>query len=257
MKTKIFFISLFILAMTVLYGGTIIYKSGAKSEEHTLAKVKIISIDKKNLTIEHSGGVRTIPLAYLINYYDSNISSGEFIDNTLDYKLSIRKIEMPKKGYTYKKVKSKKTKKVSDCEIEFTVEKQYEKGKSKSIRMPYFYLFVLTTATESYGRRPVFSYYYPKEAKVKAETYDKAKIIEVVTAMKRPRIYNGNRSYLGKAGKLSPASGYRPITISLKRIKGQTIIAYHLEVWGKNKIIATKDWKEIRASVGKNWWKRY
>lgn len=125
--------------------------------------------------------------------------------------------------------------------------------------MPYFYLFVLTTGSESYGRRPVYTYYYPTEAKVSSKTYDEAKIIEAVTAMKRPRLYKNNNSTRLSTGhkSLSYSSGYKPIKIPLKKIRGKRIIAYHLEIWGKSKKILEKNWDDKSYKVGKNWWKRY
>ena len=261
MKLKLLFTALFVLNIAILNAGTIIYKTSGKSEKHTLAKVTILSIIGKTVTIKHGNGVRTIPLSYMLSYYDTDVNVGNFADNTCDYVVSIREIEMPETGYTYKKSKKqkKKTKKTSSCKIEFTVNKKPKQGESKAIRMPYFYLFVLTTSSKNYGQRPIFTYYYPDEAKVKLKTYDEAKIIEAITSMGRPRIYHGTgTASFGKIGKLSSASGYRPITISLKGIKTKKIIAYHLEIWGKNKIIAVKDWRrDSRYKVGKNWWKRY
>ena len=260
MKLKIFLTSLLALNITFLNAGTIIYKTSRNSEKNTLAKVKIISISRGAVTIKHGKGVRTIPLSYLSGYYDTDIDVGSFADNTCDYTVSIREIKKPKTGYTYKKIKKskKKSKKISDFEIEFSVNKKVEKGKSKSIRMPYFYLHVLTTAPKSYGKRPVFSFYYPDEAKVKSKTYDEAKIIEAINSMERPRIYHGSKSsFTGKIGKLTSASGYRPATIPMKGIKNQKIIAYHLEVWGKDKMITEKNWRDSAYKISKNWWKRY
>lgn len=251
---------MFALSVAILNAGTIVYKTSSKSEEYTLAKMKIISIDKKTITIKHDSAVRTIPLHYLISYYDTDIASGgEFADNTCDYGVSINDVDMPKTGYAHTQSNKIKTRKTSNCEIKFSINKKYEKGKTEAIRMPYFYLFVLTTSSESYGRLPVFTYSYPKEAKVTSQTYDEAKIIAGVTSMKRSRINYDGKSYLGKASNsLKYSGGYPPINISLKGIKGQKIIAYHIEVWGKDKIVATKDWHDTtRHSVGQNWWKRY
>ncbi len=258
MKLKLFFISLFTLSFTALDAGTIVYRTSGKSEEYTLSKIKIISIDKKVITIKQSGGTHTIPLAYLISYYDTNIDVGDYADNTSDYQISIRKIKMPETGYKYSRSKKtkKKSKKTSNCKIEFSINRKFEKAKSKNIRMPYFYLFVLTTGSEVYGRRPVYTYYYPKDARVSLKTYNEAKIIEAVKSMKRPLLYYDSKSYLGKsAGKLSSAGGYPPVNIALKKVKNKRIIAYHLEVWGKDKIISTKNWRDMRYSVGGSWWK--
>jgi hypothetical protein len=260
MKLKLFLTSLFALNIIVLNAGTIIYKTSRTSEEHRLAKVKIISISQGAVTVKHGKGVRTIPLSYLKGYYDTDIDVGGFADNTCDYTVSIRDIKMPKTGYTFTKVKKskKKSRKTSNCEIEFSVNKKAEKGKFKSIRMPYFYLFVLTTGSKTYGQRPIYSFYYPEEAKVKSKTYDEAKFIEAINSMERPRIYHGEKSsFSGKVGKLTSASGYRPAVIELKKIKNQKIIAYRLEVWGKDKMIFEKKWKNSSYKVGKNWWKRY
>jgi len=251
---------MFALSIIVLNAGTIIYKTSSKSEEHTLAKVKILSIARKTITLKHGKGIRTIPLSYLRSYYDTDIAGGSFADNTCDYTVSVRDINMPETGYTYKKIKKKKKKSRStaNCEIEFSVNKKVKKGESKAIRMPYFYLYVLTTGSKSYGKRPIYTFYYPEEAKIKSKTYDEARIIEAVNSMNRPRIYHGGRTHLGKVSKLSSASGYRPAIIQLKGIKTQRIIAYHLEIWGKNKMIFEKNWSEnTRYKVGKNWWKRY
>lgn len=260
MKLKIFLTSLFTLSIAVLNAGTIIYKTTPKGEEHTLAKVKIISIAKKTITIKHGKGIRTIPLSYLTSYYDTDIDGGNFADNTCDYTVSIRSVEMPATGYTYKNIKNKKKKSrsVSKCEIEFTVNKKIAKGQTKSVRMPYFYLYVLTSSEKSYGKHPIYTYYYPDEAKVRSSTYDEAKIIEAVTSMERPRRYYGARTSYGKVGKLSSVGGYKPAVIELKGIKTKRIIAYHLEIWGKNKIIAQKNWHDNnRHKVSKEWWKRY
>ncbi len=261
MKLKILLTSLLVLNIAFLNAGTIIYKTSKDSEKNTLAKVKIISISKGTITIKQGKGIRTIPLGYLSSYYDTDIDAGSFADNTCDYTVSISEIKNPKTGYIYTKIKKskKKSQKVSDFEIEFSVNKKIEKGKSKSIRMPYFYLYVLTTNTKSYGKRPVFSFYYPEEAKVKSKTYDEAQIIEAINSMERPHIYHGEKSsFTGKIGKLTTANGYRPAVISMKGIKNQKIIAYHLEVWGKDKMVFEKDWSDsINHSVGKNWWKIY
>ena len=261
MKTKIFLTSLFALGIMALNAGTIIYKTSKNSEKNILAEVKIISISKGAVTIKHGKGIRTIPLSYLSAYYDTDINSGGFADNTCEYTVSIRDIKKPETGYTYKKIKKSKKKKreTSNFEIEFAVQKKAEKGKSKSIRMPYFYLYVLTTGNKPYGKRPILFFCYPDEAKVRSKTYDEAKIIEAVNSMERPRIYHGEKSsFSGKIGKLTSASGYRPAVIPMKGVKNHRIIAYHLEIWGKDKMIAQKDWKEsTRHSVGKNWWKRY
>ncbi|MCK4983236.1 MAG: hypothetical protein KAS17_09950, partial [Victivallaceae bacterium] len=134
MKLKLFFTSMFAFSIVVLNAGTIIYKTSAKSEKHTLAKVKIISIARGTVTIKHGNGVRTIPLSYMISYYDTDINIGSFADNTCDYTVSIRDIEMPETGYIYKKSKKqkKKTKKISSFEVSFAIQKKLKKGDSKA-----------------------------------------------------------------------------------------------------------------------------
>ncbi|MDD5727063.1 MAG: hypothetical protein PHV59_00735 [Victivallales bacterium] len=259
MKRKTILILFLGVWFAALDAGTIVYKTSPKDEEHILSDIKIISIAKKTVTIKYGSGVRTIPLGYLVSYYDSNIKIGDFADNTCDYSVTISSVEMPATGYEYKKVNKKKKKTTGECEIEFSVSKKTEKGKSKNIRMPYFYLFILTTSTESYGRRPVYTFCYPDEAKVNLKTYDEARIIEVVNAMERPLLYNdGASTRLGTGHKsLSYASGCKPISISLKGIKDRRIIAYHLEVWGKKEMVVQKDWKDSTYKIGNNWWKRY
>lgn len=260
MKLKLVFISLFTLGFIVLNAGTIVYRTEAKGKRHTLSKVKIVSIDKTLITIKHDGGIRTIPLSYIVNYYDTDIDTSNFADTTARYEITIQEIKMPGSGYAYvrnKKTK-KKSKKTSNCEIKFSINKKLKDAKSKNIRMPYFYLFVLTTSSEAFGSLPVYSYYYPKSAKIRSKTYDEAKIIEAVRSMKRPYLYHDGKSHLGKSiGKLDSAGGFPPILIPLKKIKNKKIIAYHLEIWGKDRIIGTKNWHNMKYTVGKRWWKRY
>ncbi|MCP3965008.1 MAG: hypothetical protein GY750_10595 [Lentisphaerae bacterium] len=125
--------------------------------------------------------------------------------------------------------------------------------------MPYFYLYVLTSRSKSYGNRPVYSFYYPKEAKVFSKTYDEAKIMEKVNEIDRPNIWNDNfKSHLGRGRSktFSPLGG-RLISIPLKGIKDKNIIAYHIEAWGKKKVVATKNWVKTGYIPGKTWWKRY
>ena len=78
MNLKSFIISLTLIFALALNAGTIIYKTSSKSEEHILPKVKIVSISERTITIKHGGGVRTIPLSYLIGYYDTDIEAGSF-----------------------------------------------------------------------------------------------------------------------------------------------------------------------------------
>ena len=260
MKLKLLLLSLITLNIVILNAGTIIYKTSAKGKEYTLAKVKIVSISKGKITIKHGKGIRTIPIKYMKAYYKTDIQTGSFQDDTCDYIVSIRDIKVPETGYSYTKVKKskKKLKSISNFEIEFAVNKKPQKGKTKVVRMPYFYLFVMTTRTKNYGQRPVYTYYYPSEAKIKSGTYDEAKIIEAITSMDRPRIYPGGKSYSGKISRLSYATGFKPIILPMKKIQGRKIIAYHLEVWGKDKLILEKNWNDGAShTVGKNWWKQY
>lgn len=108
MNFKSLIISLTLIFSLALNAGTIIYKTNSKSKEHILPKVKIISITKKVVTIKHGGGIRSIPLNYMIGYYDTDIEAGSFEDNTCDYSVFIRKIDMPETGYQIKKLKNKK-----------------------------------------------------------------------------------------------------------------------------------------------------
>ena len=261
MKFKFVTLMLLLCGFVALNAGTLIYKTGKNAEEHFLPKVKIISIEKKALTFKHDGGIKSIPWSQVVSYYDTNIKSANFEDNTSDYTVSIYKVDMPKTGYVYKKSKKskRKTKKVSECVIEYNISKKTKKGQSKNIRMPYFYLYVLTSRDKNYGKRPVHMFHYPDEAKVTSSNYDKAKLIEAVNSVKRPIRYHGNKTHLGKSSskKLGSSSGNPPIVLPLKSVKGHTIIAYHLEVWGKKGIIKVKNWNDTRYKVGKEWWKKY
>jgi hypothetical protein len=252
--------TLLLAASLPVMAGTLIYKVNKKAEPQTASKVKIISIEKGYITIEQNKGKKTIPLRWIEKYYDTDIQGGAFEDNTSDYTVSITNVKMPKSGYETTNKKSKKKRMTSECEIEYSISRKTEPGKSKSMKMPYFYLYVLTTRSKSYGKLPVEDYYYPKEAKVKSKTYDEAKIVEKVTSLDRPLVWNGGRdSMRSSTSRREGFSGMggRVAKIPLKNVKYRKIIAYHIEVWGKSKIVAEKTWNDPSYKIGKLWWKKY
>ncbi|QSH41684.1 hypothetical protein P0136_06765 [Lentisphaerota bacterium ZTH] len=252
-----------LLAAGTLTAGTLVYKTGKNENEKIVSDVEIVSMDLKNITIKRGKSQKTIPRHWVRKYFSSDIKgAGQFEDNTSDYTVTITNVKVPLKGCI--KVKNSKSKKksiqTSEFEVEFTVSRKYEKHKSKAMKMPYIYLHILTTRSKSYGKHPVYTYCYPKEAKIRSKTYDEAKIMEKVNEIDRPNIWNNSafKGYLGSGNSQRPGKvGGRCARIPLKGIKDKTILAYHIEIWGKNRIVATKDWSKAGYKPGNSWWKHY
>lgn len=258
MKIRILVIlALLMFFVASLRGGTLIYRTKKDGDEKTLSKVKLISIDKDLVTIEQGKGKKTIPLKWMVKYYDSDIATGgeQFEDETSDYTISISKIDMPRDGVKSTKKNGRQTNKNDWCEVEYSITRTPKEGQSKSTKMPYFYLFVLTTGSNEYGSRPEFQYYYPAMAKISSKTYDEAKIMEKISSLDRPLIYWNEQNDMRTSS--SGHIGERVAKFELKGVKDRKIIAYHLIIWGKKEVIAEKDWKEMTANVGDRWWKKY
>ncbi len=255
-----FMLSLFLLALACpLPAGTLIYRINGKGETLTTSKIKIISIQDKRLTIEQDGGRQTIPLSWVEKYFDTDIPGSSFVDNTSDYDINIIKVDIPDTGYTFSTEDGKRRKNVAVCSIEYRINRKYEPGKTQAVKMPYFYLYVLTTRDKEYGQRPAYTFFYPKEAKVKSKSYDEAKIIETISGIDRPLIHDKAIRQLGTPARKSGLSsmGNLVAEIPLKGIRGRHIVAYRLDIWGKDKIVASKEWQRPRYNPGKFWWKKH
>jgi hypothetical protein len=253
------------------FGGTLIYEDRSikdkdpKKRLRQVTKVKIISISEGMVIIEKGGATRRIPIKMLKEFYNTDLKdgdSGDFDDNTAEYtvQLSESDIDMPKSGYKKSTGKSKHRRTTAKCTINYRIIKQDKDNKTQRVRRPYFYLYLYTTGPDEHKNRNIFKFYYPSSAKVKNKVYNRAEIMSAVSSFKRS-IINLNNShnskyYSGKHRKLTKASGDRKAIIDMKGVKSRRILAYHLEVWGKNDVVAVKDWHESGVRLGKKWWIR-
>ena len=265
-------VGLIFLHITAGFCGTLIYEdrsirsSDPKKRLRTLSKIKLVSISEGLVIIEKDGATRRIPLKRLKEYYDTDIKggdSGDFDDNTANYTVQIvSDAEPPKSGYKRAKEKGKNRKRLvpTEFKIEYNIIKQDKYHKTDRVRRPYFYLYVYTSGADEYKNRNIFKFYYPKQAKVKNKTYNRAEIMEAVTSFKRTIIHlneeYSRRYFSGKHRKLTGVGSNRTAVIKFKGIKSRRILAYHLEVWGKNDIVLTRDWKMPGVRIGKKWWIR-
>jgi len=242
------------LSAGMLDAATIFYKSGS-GEKQMLTKVKIISITKGVITIEKDGAKRSISLSQLTDYSDADTAGGDaFEDNSADYTVNIVKVDMPKAGKV--KVNDKST--VAECEIEYTIGRKSEEGKDiNRIKAPYFYLYVLTEGGDEYNNRHIFRFASPTEAKPGSDTYDEARILTAIQSLKRPTINLENMHGLSTSKKLGQGFGDREIKIKLDKVQERRIVAYHIDVWGKNEKIAEKDWSDTMYNGDKKWWLKY
>lgn len=222
-----------------LYAGTIFFKNGTK-----LSDIKIISISDGEIVLEKSKVRKSYSLKLFKAYYDADFNTGgeSSPDKYIDYKINIIDIKVPKKGADSKK-------KAESVEIQYTISKK--SGPGKKIKVPYFYLYVLTTAKDDNGRRKIYSYYAPKQAKPKSKGYDVASMLSKALEFSRPE---WNIDHTKARNKLMG----KTVKIELKSIAERKVLAWHLEVWGNKDKIYEKSGVECpEAGIGKTWWKRF
>lgn len=263
MKNIFFAIMLCIATVPMTKAATLIMKDGK-----TMSKVKVVSINfqKNFMVIERDGEQRTVSTGSIKEFYSADTEAGNNvdIDNTIDYKVSIMSVKMPKTGY--EKSNNKKSRsKTSDCEISYSIVRDF-KSKDKdtnpnAIKKPYFYLAVLTEGESQYSGRSVYRFTYPpKEFKLDSKlrkSYNTAAIMEEVLSFKRQRFHFNQSSNFNSSASSRGLGGELEAKIELKNVKNRRIIAYHLEVWGKNKIVAEKDWTDGGVHLDSKWAKRW
>lgn len=252
----IFFISfLFLLSLPFSSGaGTIKFKDGT-----ILSDATIVSISEDDIWIEKDNTKRKFSLKSIGTYSSTNLSSamgenlvpGEF----MDYKVSILNVKMPKEG-------EDKDGNTEICEVSYIISKNPGKdsGNAKKIKIPYAYLYVLTSRTSETEERKIYRYCYPDAAKPKGKGYDVAAVMEKVNAFDRREW--GDEDYLSTLSNNNNKIGGKVFKFELKKVGTRKILAYHLEVWGNNSMIA--DRSEIlpridlnTTEISKKWWERY
>lgn len=245
---KKFLFLLLSFAVGNVFAGTLIMKDGTK-----LTEVTIISISKGRVVIEKDKAKKTIGIGKIAEYYKADVKGindsgdiGDYAEYDIDFA-----VKMPDKGIDRKG-------KATSCEISYNIHRKGENKSAKKVKAPYFYIYVLTTGSEEYGKRKIFRFYHPKEAKPKGKGYDRAAVLEKVNSFKRSAI-NYDYNYAARRGvrkNLSRQPGSRVIDVSLKEIKNHRILAYHIEAWGHDSMINEKDWKDYGVKA-KRWWERY
>ncbi len=241
MKTLLtVFVSSFTLFFT-LYSGTITFKDGTR-----ISEAEIVSIKDGRVVVKKDKKERTFELKSIESFYETDLADGSnaIPGKFSDYKVSVVDVKMPSRG------KNKDGEKES-CEIKYLITKT--DAQKNKIKFPYFYLYVLSTPDKEDGERKVYSYYYPDDAKVKSKGgYDEAAIMKKVLGFDR-RIVDYEEAQARSSMK---NMGDRDIKIELDGINNRKIIAYHLEVWGNEKKVAEKVWKDIDHKIGDHWWER-
>jgi len=231
--------------------GTLIYRT-RDNQERTVSKVTIVSIDSKLVTIKINSGTETIPISSLVKYYDTDIKSGgEFEDSSAEYSIRLGTEKCPKTGY--ETTKGRKTPSVFS--INYDTMRKPGQNQKAAIREPYLYLFVLTSGAN--GERNFYSYSSSSKGKVSMrDAYDEAKMLEKVSSLDRPLIHKDDRNQLGRPNQRGGLGGTEIADFKLDGIKSQRIIAWYLVAWGKNKIEATKEWRDTGYNLHKTWWVR-
>lgn len=250
MKSKILPPILFILCMTLLVrlnAGTISFKEKDGSLT-TLANVEVISVKEGVIVIEKDKKRRSYPIASVYSFSPSDTSStgGSMPGEFSDYKVTISEVKAPAKG-------SDRDGKSNTFEFSYTITRTNHE--INRIKTPYIYLYILVPPSNDSGEREVLSYSYPSKAKPKSKGYDEAAIMEVVRKFDRPiRDESEHHNDLNKELK---SFGDETVKFDLKNVKSRKLLAYHIEIWGNDSIVAEKTWKDFDTKVGDKWWQRY
>ncbi|MBN1863552.1 MAG: hypothetical protein JW808_01490 [Victivallales bacterium] len=233
-------ICVFALQFICAYPGTIIFHDGT-----TISDVDIVSISDGQVVIEKDKARRSYPLGKIKSYYGTDLpeSVGDVMGEYAEYGISVLDIKAPDKGVDSKN-------KTAEIEVEYSISR---KDSNPKIKVPYFYLYVLTPGKDEVSGRQVHTYTYPKQAKGGKKGYDEVAIMKDLADFGRPVWHAAEHNLKGKI------SG-RKISFSLKGIGKRDILAWHIEVWGNKDKIYEKTEKVMhldrRAAIGENWWKR-
>ncbi len=222
------------------YSGTIIFNDGT-----TLAGVEIVSISDGKLIIEKDKARRAYPVSKIRAYYNTDLpesAGGDVMGEYADYSITVLDVKVPKTGVDSKS-------KTSEIEVEYTISR---KDSNPKIKVPYFYLFVLTPGKDEVSGRQVHTYTYPRQAKGSKKGYDEVAVMKELADFGRPVWHADEQNLMEKI------SG-RKISFSLRGVGKRDILAWHLEIWGNTEKLYEKTEKVMHLdarAVGDNWWKR-
>lgn len=237
---KLYFICTVLVIGSANFAGTLIFKDGTR-----ISGIEIVSISDGQMIIEKDKAKRTYAVSKLKSFYRTDLKgdTGEMPGKFADYTVKIFDVKMPEKGVDSKG-------KTSKCEIEYSISK---KGKGEKVKVPYFYLYVITPGKNEVSGRQIYRFVYPKQAKPKGKGYDEAAIMAELAEFSRPTWHPRRHNLRGKLKGKS-------ISFELSGVKKRQIIAWHLEVWGNDEKLVSKDKNMMHFNghkVGKNWWKRH
>jgi len=227
----------------------------------TISNAEIISIKDGSIVIEKDKKRRSFPLSSIASYSQTDASSaggdkslpGEFSD----YKVTIANVKAPDKGT--ERVAGSGSRNSAATEKTATIEVEYSltrlNPEIKKIKAPYVYIYVLVPPNNDSGEREVLRFCFPDAAKPKGKGYDEAAIKEKVNGFDRKIIDEGERDRNLKSELKN--MGDEKVKFELKGVKSRKLLAYHIEVWGTDSIVAEKDWQDFDSNVSRKWWEKY
>ena len=250
MKSRMLLPILFVFSLTFLLqvnAGTISFKEKNGSVT-TLSNVEIVSIKDGVIVIEKDKARRSFSLNSIASFSPSDTSSagGSIPGEFSDYKIGTLEVKTNTKG-------TDKTGKSTSVAISYSISRT--SPEIPRIKIPYVYLYVLMSPVNDSSEREILSFSAPSKAKPKGKGYDEAAIMEVVNKFDRPTRNETEHKRDAKADLKN--FGDETVDFDLKGIKSRKLLAYHVEIWGNDSIVAQKDWKDFETSVGEKWWQRY
>lgn len=227
-------------------GGTLVYINN-DGEEKKVSGLTILSIDSKKMVVRVSSGTETIRLSQVIKYFDSDIrTGGDFDDGSGDYTVRFGQEKI---------IRSEKNNGRLEFTIPFDVDRRGNTKFGTPLRVPYMYLFVLVSDPDNFQRKMIVVS-YPAAAKISMKNYDEAKMMEKATSLDRPRYHHDDAALLGKRSRGATLEGGRLARFPLNIMRNGKVIACYLVAWGKDSIVATKEWRMPGLRISTSWWMR-
>ncbi len=232
-----------LLAAFSLSGGTLIYRDRNSNQLAILPKVTIQTIADGQMQCEYDKKDFIVPLADVVRYYDEDlkVEGGYLDDNSTAYDIRLGDVEIPDNK-----------KKQLNFNVRYHIMRRQDQCNDPRIRMPYFYLVVLTESEAQDGsiRRQRNIYANSNSARISSRGWSEIKVLEKLLAGDRPLWTSADEAQ--NKPMASSLSGLET-TFNLTGLSKRKILAWYLTAWGKNTLEDSKIWIDPTAGIENDW----